>query len=515
MQGRHDPRRQRHVAAGRGRHRQAPEDQGRERCCCASPSRRRSALLAGAQKLAAELDPNFLWEVSGDDEFGFLDLAREYFGHAPQPVEAAATAFALHAAPMYFYKRGKGRYRKAPPDALKAALASIERKRREAEQTAAWIAELSAQRLPEALAAKLPMLLYKPDKNTRRVEGAAGRLRRAADQSRRAARALRRHPVDPRVPLPAVPGRGVSAGHRLPALGHAAARAGAAAGAGRARSRSTTTRPPRSTTRSRSATCRTGTTRSASTSPRPRCRFRAGRRSTPRPGRGCPPSTCPGARSPCCPTRRWTRSRWRPARRCPRCRCTPRSAPTAAWSATAPASIACRSPPTCGWTRSATRFTDDLPDRSDPPWNAELRVLWKLVQQALRRARQGRHRPAGLQLLRRLGRRPRRPRVDRAAGARLAGRQARLRADDLRQQHLGQGALRRPRGRALPGPVRRQGEDEHPPRRAPGARSRPLPVGELAAAPLQRSRQPAPAAGGAGRRQAAVRRTTTPSSSPR
>mgnify|MGYP000007438088 CR=1 FL=1 len=28
---------------------------------------------------------------------------------------------ALHAAPMYFYKRGKGRYRRAPADALKAA----------------------------------------------------------------------------------------------------------------------------------------------------------------------------------------------------------------------------------------------------------------------------------------------------------------------------------------------------------------------------------------------------------
>jgi exoribonuclease-2 len=125
-----------------------------------------AALLADAQKLAGDLDPDFLWEVSGEDEFGFADLAREYFGHAPQPVEAAATAFALHAVPMYFYKRGKGRYRKAPPDALKAALASIERKKREAEQSAAWIADLSAHRLPEPLAAKVSMLLYGPDKNS-------------------------------------------------------------------------------------------------------------------------------------------------------------------------------------------------------------------------------------------------------------------------------------------------------------------------------------------------------------
>jgi exoribonuclease-2 len=124
------------------------------------------ALLEKAQHLASSIDPGFLWEVSADDEFGFADLAREYFGHAPLPVEAAATAFALHAAPMHFYKRGKGRYRKAPPDALAAALASVERKKREAEQTASWVAELAAGRLPDALAAKMSMLLYRPDRNS-------------------------------------------------------------------------------------------------------------------------------------------------------------------------------------------------------------------------------------------------------------------------------------------------------------------------------------------------------------
>ena len=124
-----------------------------------------SALLADAQKISAELDPDFLWEVSGDEEFGFADLAREYFGQSARPAESAAVAIALHAAPMYFYKRGKGRYRKAPADALRAALASTERKRRESEQIEGWIADLRAHRLPDALAVKLPMLLYRPDKS--------------------------------------------------------------------------------------------------------------------------------------------------------------------------------------------------------------------------------------------------------------------------------------------------------------------------------------------------------------
>ncbi len=121
--------------------------------------------LATAQQLAAELDPTFLWEVSGEDDFGFDALAREYYGASATAEQQTAVALVLHASPMHFYKRGKGRYRKAPPDALRAALASVERKAREAREVEAWAAELADGRLPEALRAKLPMLLYRPEKN--------------------------------------------------------------------------------------------------------------------------------------------------------------------------------------------------------------------------------------------------------------------------------------------------------------------------------------------------------------
>ncbi|SRR6266567_2890194 len=123
-----------------------------------------SALLADAQEIASGIDPNFLWEVSGDREFGFADLAAQYFGKVPRAAEAAGLALCLHASPMYFYKKGKGRYKAAPADALKAAQAGAERKRREAAEIAAWVESLKARRLPEALRDKLPMLLYKPDK---------------------------------------------------------------------------------------------------------------------------------------------------------------------------------------------------------------------------------------------------------------------------------------------------------------------------------------------------------------
>jgi len=40
-------------------------------------------VFAEAQQLAAELDPTFLWS-SGDDEFGFDALAREYTARRPR-----------------------------------------------------------------------------------------------------------------------------------------------------------------------------------------------------------------------------------------------------------------------------------------------------------------------------------------------------------------------------------------------------------------------------------------------
>jgi exoribonuclease-2 len=120
--------------------------------------------MADAQKLSEELDPQFLWEASGEAEFGFEDLAREYYGRAPTPQEATAVALLLHGHPIYFYKRGKGRYQAAAEQNLKAALAGVEKRRKQQEQVDAWAGELAAGILPEALGPKVDTLLFKPDK---------------------------------------------------------------------------------------------------------------------------------------------------------------------------------------------------------------------------------------------------------------------------------------------------------------------------------------------------------------
>ena len=125
-----------------------------------------SDFMEQAQAEAATLEAEFLWECCGEAEFGFEELAREYYGAAPEPVQAAATAISLHAAPMYFYRKGKGRYKAAPADNLKAALAAQERKRLQAEKVAEYVEQLKAHQLPADFNVKLDMLCYEPDKNS-------------------------------------------------------------------------------------------------------------------------------------------------------------------------------------------------------------------------------------------------------------------------------------------------------------------------------------------------------------
>ncbi|ACR02271.1 MAG TPA: RNB domain-containing ribonuclease [Thauera aminoaromatica] len=124
-----------------------------------------SDLLARAEAEAEGLDVEFLWEVCGDDEFAFADFAAEYHGHVPNAVESAALLLRLHSAPIWFHRKGRGRFRKAPADILQAALAGLEKKRQQAAAIEHMRAELVAGRLPPELAALLPQALYRPDRN--------------------------------------------------------------------------------------------------------------------------------------------------------------------------------------------------------------------------------------------------------------------------------------------------------------------------------------------------------------
>ena len=123
-------------------------------------------LMEQAKAVAAEIDLDFLWEVAGEEEFGFAELGAEYFGHAPLPAEAAGLILSLHSAPIYFYKKGRGRYKAAPEQSLRAAQAGIEKKKQQALVQAQYVEELKANKLPESMKNIVMQLLFKPDKNS-------------------------------------------------------------------------------------------------------------------------------------------------------------------------------------------------------------------------------------------------------------------------------------------------------------------------------------------------------------
>ena len=123
------------------------------------------ALLAAAETIAADIDLDLAWEFAPEAEFGFADLARDYFGATTTVVQEAAALLRLFAAPHYFRRLGKGRFRKAPEEIVKAALLGIERKRLIAAQVDAWAVELSAGTCPPAVREQIYKILFKPDKN--------------------------------------------------------------------------------------------------------------------------------------------------------------------------------------------------------------------------------------------------------------------------------------------------------------------------------------------------------------
>ena len=122
-------------------------------------------LMKNAEVAAEDIDTDFLWEACPDSEFGFESFAKDYYGHNAEAVESTALLMRLHAAPMYFHRKGKGNFRKAPAEILQAALAGLEKKRQQALAVEQMVETLKTGKLPEAFTAQLPQLLYKPDRN--------------------------------------------------------------------------------------------------------------------------------------------------------------------------------------------------------------------------------------------------------------------------------------------------------------------------------------------------------------
>ncbi|MFM7331900.1 MAG: ribonuclease catalytic domain-containing protein [Brachymonas sp.] len=124
-----------------------------------------AALLQQATDLAASMDVDLAWEFASEEEFGFAELASEYFSAKATEVDLAASLICLFNAPHYFRRAGKGRFRKASADIVQQALAAIEKKKLIAAQISDWAHQLASQRCPEPIRQQLYKILFKPDKN--------------------------------------------------------------------------------------------------------------------------------------------------------------------------------------------------------------------------------------------------------------------------------------------------------------------------------------------------------------
>ena len=122
-------------------------------------------LMPAAAALAETMERELAYEFSPEDEFGFADLAREYFSDKASTTEQVAALLLLQGAPHYFRRAGKGRYKKAPPEILAQALVAIEKKQQLQAQIEAWAAELVAGVCPAPVKEQLYKILFKPDKN--------------------------------------------------------------------------------------------------------------------------------------------------------------------------------------------------------------------------------------------------------------------------------------------------------------------------------------------------------------
>ncbi len=122
-------------------------------------------LMREAQTLSLSIELDLAWEFAPDDEFGFADLAREYFSAQATLSEQTAALLRLFEAPHYFRRAGKGRFKKASAEVIQQALAAIEKKKHIQEQINNWAQALAQGQCPEPVQAQLYKILFKPDKN--------------------------------------------------------------------------------------------------------------------------------------------------------------------------------------------------------------------------------------------------------------------------------------------------------------------------------------------------------------
>ena len=78
------------------------------------------AVMTQANALSAGIDLQLLWDCAPDEEFGLVDVSQEYFGDQASIEQQVALGLALQGAPVFFRRKGRGRFQRAPLEQLQA-----------------------------------------------------------------------------------------------------------------------------------------------------------------------------------------------------------------------------------------------------------------------------------------------------------------------------------------------------------------------------------------------------------
>jgi exoribonuclease-2 len=124
-----------------------------------------SQFVAAALALSESIELEMAWEFSPEEDFGFSELARDYFSAQASLEQQAAMLFRLFDAPHYFRRAGKGRFRKASAEIIAQALVALEKKKQVVAQIAQWAQALASGVCPAPVAEQMYKILFKPDKN--------------------------------------------------------------------------------------------------------------------------------------------------------------------------------------------------------------------------------------------------------------------------------------------------------------------------------------------------------------
>ena len=122
-------------------------------------------LLAEAGVISQSIELDLAWEFAPESEFGFADVAREYFSADASTTQQVGALIRLYEAPHYFRRAGKGRFKKASAETVQLALAGIEKKKQILAQIESWSQALMAGECPAPIKDQLYKILFRPDKN--------------------------------------------------------------------------------------------------------------------------------------------------------------------------------------------------------------------------------------------------------------------------------------------------------------------------------------------------------------